>query len=60
MAATEVMAGIESKVEPVISMLRAWSDKADVLTWQLFRVQTLAFLAVAVLMLIVILAYFYA
>jgi hypothetical protein len=41
-------------------MLRAWSDKADVLTWQLFRVQTLTFLAAAVLMLIVILAYFYA
>lgn len=39
----EVIAGIKHQVEEFISMLRAWSDKADVLTWWLFRVQTLAF-----------------
>jgi hypothetical protein len=55
---SEVIAGIKPKVEQVTSMLRTWSDKGDVLTWQLFRVQTLAFLAAAVLMLIAITAYF--
>ena len=54
----ETIAGIRSSVEKVTSMLGTWSDKGDVLTWRLFRVQTLSFLAVAVLMLITIMAYF--
>jgi hypothetical protein len=53
-----VIAGIKPKVELVVSMLRTWSDKGDLLTWRLFRVQTLAFLAAATLMLIAITAYF--
>jgi hypothetical protein len=55
----DVLNNIKSCTDALLAALRRWTDRADALTWLLIRLQTLAFLAGSILLLVVPLTYYF-